>query len=146
MKKTIALIALLASLLALASCKQDPEKYSRVVGEYDASQLKGSFLTSANEAYRIGSNSLGVPVFVSPEKAWEAFLVDYAVGIETIKNEFDLQPISKDYYRSYGFLGVQIPSDEPQETDSQCCDVSYFIDIYENSFEEAYNDHFGAPI
>ena len=96
MKKHIAITLLLACVLLLASCTNS--KYARVVDDYDTSALKGSFLSSDNEAYRIGKNSLGRPVFRDTEKAWEAFIKDYAVGISAIKAAFNLDPISKQDY------------------------------------------------
>lgn len=151
MRKSIKILAVIVTaILVLSSfaCGRESgsDRYSRVVGEYDATQLRGSFLTSGNDAYKIGRNCLDMPVFVSPEKAWEAFLSDYAVGIETVKNECGLKPISKEYFRPY-ILGAQVPGEQPKETDAQCIDVALFIDIYENSFEESYTcDPNGLPL
>lgn len=152
MKKSIKslITVLLAAIMALSAfaCKKaaDPEEYSRVVGEYDGTPLRGGFLTSGNDAYKVGKNSLGFPVFVSPDKAWEAFIVDYAEGIEMVKNKCNLKPISKEYYRPY-IIGVQLATHPKGSNDDLYCDVAYFIDLYENSFPEAYTgDPYGMPL
>lgn len=109
-------------------------KYSRVVGDYDTSKLKGSFVSSENEAYQIGKNSLDRPVFKSTQKAWDAFIVDYAVGIATIQEAFNLDPISQEDYKFYSTYGLDMPEGYSAEVEEQCKDVSYFLQIYGNSF------------
>ena len=116
------------------ACSQYNKQYSRVVGDYDTSKLKGSFIDSENEAYQIGQNRLGRPVFKSTQKAWDAFIVDYAVGIATIQEAFNLNPISKDDYQFYSTYGFDMPEGYSAEIEEQCKDVSYFLLIYANSF------------
>ena len=48
MKKIVTIVFLLSCVLLLTSCVDS--KYSRVVGDYDTSKLKGSFVDSENEA------------------------------------------------------------------------------------------------
>ena len=88
MKKTVFIVCLMTCVLLLTSCVNS--KYSRVVGDYDTSKLKGSFVSSENEAYQIGKNSVDRPVFKSTQEAWDAFIVDYAVGIATIQRPLTL--------------------------------------------------------
>ncbi len=132
MKKHIAITLLLACVLLLASCTNS--KYARVVGDYDTSALKGSFISSDNEAYQIGENSLGRPVFRDTDKAWEAFIKDYAVGISAIQAAFNLDLISKQDYRFYLTYGLDMPERADAAVEEQCKDVSYFLQIYKNSF------------
>ena len=132
MRKIVIFVCLLSCILLLSSCVDS--KYSHVVGDYDTSKLKGSFISSENEAYQIGKNSLDRPVFKSPQKAWEAFAVDYAVGIATIQDAFNLDPISQDDYKFYSTYGMDMPEGYSVEVEEQCKDVSYFLQIYANSF------------
>lgn len=55
MKKHTVIILLLVCILLFVSCVNS--KYARVVGDYDTSALKGSFISSDNEADQIGKNS-----------------------------------------------------------------------------------------
>lgn len=109
-------------------------KIFTVVGSYDTSNLKGSFINSENEAYQIGKNSLDRPVFKSTQKAWDAFIVDYAVGIETIQEAFNLDAISQEDYKFYSTYGLDMPDGYSEAVEEQCKDVSYFLQIYANSF------------
>jgi len=132
MKKLTVFVCIFSFILLLTSCMNS--KYARVVGDYDVSNLKGSFLTSNNEAYAIGKNSIGRPVFKDASKAWEAFIVDYADGIAAIQKEYNLQPISKDDYRLYLSCGIEMPEGLASIAENECKDVSYFLQIYSNSF------------
>ena len=132
MKKLATIVSLLTCILLLTSCVNS--KYSRVVGSYDTSNLKGSFINSENEAYQIGKNSLDRPVFKSTQKAWDAFIVDYAVGIGTIQEAFNLDAISQKDYKFYSTYGLVMPEGYSPEVEEQCKDVSYFLQIYANSF------------
>lgn len=136
MKKMLAGIILpflLATVLGCASkTSNDP---AIVVSDYDASNLAGTFLTSENEAYRIGSNSEGLPVFINTDLAWAAMLNDYADGLSAIQNSFDLAKIEKDDFEFYKLYGVQMDGSLDVEISEQCKDISYFLDIYENSLE-----------
>lgn len=131
-EKIVSIICLLSCVLLLTSCVDS--KYSRVVGDYDTSKLKGSFVSSENEAYQIGKNSMDRPVFKSTQEAWDAFIVDYAVGIATIQEAFNLDPISRDDYKFYSTYGLDMPEGYSAEVEKQCKDVSYFLQIYGNSF------------
>ncbi len=132
MKKHTVIILLLVCMLLFVSCVNS--KYARVVGDYDTSALKGSFISSDNGAYQIGKNSLGRPVFRDTDKEWEAFIKDYAVGISAIQAAFNLDLISKQDYRFYLTYGLDMPERADAAVEEQCKDVSYFLQIYKNSF------------
>lgn len=132
MKKYISIVCLFFCVLLLTSCMNS--KYSRVVGDYDTSKLRGSFINSENEAYQIGRNSLDRPVFKYPQKAWDAFIVDYAVGITAIQETFNLDPISQKDYKFYSTYGFDMPIGTPVDVEEQCKDVSSFLQIYSNGF------------
>ena len=59
---------------------------------------------------------------------------DYAVGIATIQEAFNLDPISQDDYKFYSTYGLDMPEGYSAEVEEQCKDVSYFLQIYANSF------------
>lgn len=125
-------LLLLATMLSCTSeTSNDP---AIVVSDYDVSKLAGTFLTSENEAYRIGSNSEGLPVFINTDLAWAAMLNDYADGLSAIQNSFNLAKIEKDDFEFYKLYGAQMDGSADVEISEQCKDISYFLDIYENSF------------
>lgn len=67
-------------------------------------------------------------------KSMGCFIVDYAVGIATIQEAFNLDPISQDDYKFYSTYGLDMPEGYSAEVEEQCKDVSYFLQIYANSF------------
>ncbi len=110
----------------------DPAK---VVGPYDISGLGGDFLQSGNEAYAVGANAYGMPVFEDHRAAYSAFLSEYAAGIEEIRITWELKPISRKNYADYKVYGWQtLCTDE--ELNRQCHQVTLFFDLYENSFDK----------
>lgn len=52
MKKIVTFVCLLSCVLLLTSCMSS--KYSRVVGDYDTSKLKGSFVSSETKLIKLG--------------------------------------------------------------------------------------------
>ncbi len=151
MKKLIALILSLVSVLSLVGCGQSENnspnnsptiKYPSVQ-EYVAGQgnIKGNVpveeYTSISEAFAIGADKDGYAVFKDPENALVKLLELYSDGINLIQTEFDLEPLSHDTYDAYKEYGWQITAFGTQgtaEEREQVVFVEKFIDIYENSF------------
>lgn len=108
------------------------ENQSSVVGEYNVSELNIDFGT--NEAYEIGANYKGMPIFKNTDKALAQAISDYQLGFESLAAEFNLEPISHENYEMYKAYGWQTNvSDEMIK--QQCIDITGFFDIYENSFK-----------
>ena len=106
-----------------------------VVGELDS--IKGeSYLTfdDSNEAYAMGVNAEGMPVFKDLNRAFKQMKKDYAPVIEKLKKDYKLKPLTHFNWRIYKVYGWQIQTEDP-ELLHQCYRFICFFDIYENSFE-----------
>lgn len=88
---------------------------------------------SISPDFAIGADRYGRAVFKDPEKAFETLTERYAAGLALIREEFGLDPISRQDYKMYKKMGWQVTSgsDEARE---EAGFVSGFLDIYENSF------------
>ncbi|MBQ8610863.1 MAG: M56 family metallopeptidase [Oscillospiraceae bacterium] len=115
----------------------DPAK---VVGPYDITGLRGDFLHSGDEAYAVGANAYGMPVFEDHRAAYSAFLQDYSRGIEEVRTAWKLDSINKRNYSVYKTYGWQTPCAD-EELNRQCYQVTLFFDLYENSFEKTAVKH-----
>ena len=105
-----------------------------VVGEYDTSELRGDFIKSGNDAYDIGINKDGMPIFKDNDKAFNQALIDYADGFSAIQKEFDLKPIGEKNWEEYKIYGWQLSTDD-KDILKQGGEITRFFDIYENSFK-----------
>ena len=110
----------------------DVPAYSKVVGEYDVSRMNTDF--GGGQAYAIGVNAKGKPIFKNPEKALQQALIDYHAGFEAIKEEYHLWPASRLLWKSYHAYGWQLTT-ENKNIQLQGLQISKFFDIYENSFQ-----------
>lgn len=131
MKKHFIMILTICMILMLTACGNSQNK---VVGEYDISKLSGDFLVSGNEAYTIGANKQGMPILKDTDKAFEQILADYEDGFKAIKEEFELETISKKNYEDYFTYGWQLTTDN-EDVRKQGSQITQFFDIYENSFK-----------
>lgn len=118
-------------ILMLTACGNSK---SEVVGEYDISKLGGDFLKSGNEAYAIGTNKDGMPIFKDTDKAFNQAIIDYTEGFTAIEEEYDLKPISKKNWEEYKTYGWQLNPDN-EDVRKQGSQITQFFDIYENSFK-----------
>ena len=92
------------------------------------------FFESADSRFAIGADEDGKGVFKDPEKAFEALKEKYADGIELIREQYGLAPLSQSNYKAYFVLDVE-SSAGTKEQRVQADFVTSFMDIYENSFE-----------
>ncbi len=134
----LVLVCVVLCLVVAVCFLTDPDMMSdpsKVVGPYDISGLGGDFLQSGNEAYAVGANAYGMPVFEDHRTAYSAFLSEYAAGIEEIRITWGLKPLSRRNYADYKVYGWQtLCTDE--ELTRQCHQVTLFFDLYENSFDK----------
>lgn len=131
MKERYIIMIILSLVLVLTSCGNTKNK---VVDDYDTSMLESNFLKTNNEAYEIGANEDGIPIFKDTDKAFEQILIDYEDGFKAIKEEFELETISKKNYEDYFTYGWQLSSDN-EDIKEQGKEITQFFDIYENSFK-----------
>ena len=117
-------------MLILSACVNSPEE---VVGEYDTSKLSNVF-NQNNEAYLIGANKDGMPIFKDTNKALEQALIDYADGFTAIQEQFNLAPVNNENWDSYKTYGWQLTT-EDENIQKQGSEITQFFDIYENSFK-----------
>lgn len=101
------------------------------IDEYDVSQLSSDF--GGDEAYKVGANKEGKPVFVDPDAAFKQAVIDYKEGFKAIQEEYYLFPITKLNWRSYGYYGWQL-THEDEDIIDQGYEISRFFEIYKNSF------------
>lgn len=133
--RTLAMVVLaLLCIMLLSSCNPNiPDSVrSRVISEMDEENPEFSF-GNGEDVYKMGYNPYDMPIFIDMDKAFDQMCIDYADAIEVLKNEFDLNPISKDYWYAYGSYGDQLMIDD-KEMQWKAYDVSLFFDIYDNGF------------
>ena len=83
--------------------------------------------------FEIGANKYGYAVFKNPDKALKRLKKNYSKGINAIKKEFHLLPLSIFNFREYGTYGWQLTIGSSEEKE-EARFVTSFFDIYENSF------------
>lgn len=124
-------------LLRPVAPKGNPE-LSQVVGEYTG-PVDAAAVFGEQEAYRVGSNSVGKPVFIDLEAAWDQMLLDYADSLAAVEEQFVHKPIDKYNWKQYETYSWQL--DESlcgSETQQEGVTLSLFLGVYANSF-----DHYG---
>jgi hypothetical protein len=119
----------IALLTFLTACNST----SKVVDDYDTSQLSADF--GVNEAYEIGANTKGMPIFKDHKKALQQAQIDYKKGFDATGVEFDLMPISNKNYKDYMTYAWQLDTKD-ETVIKQGVMVSKFLDIYENSLSD----------
>jgi hypothetical protein len=129
---------ILAALWVYSNHSQSGNK-NKYVREYviGAPGIKGSVdITQWGDdpAYHIGADRKGYAVFKDPEQAFARVKIDYAAGIEAIRKEFELRPLSMENYQQYGTYGWQLTETEDADTVTQSQLVTAFMDIFENSY------------
>ena len=124
-------LCIICSLLIITACVNSP---NQVVGEYDTSKLSNNF-DQNNEAYSIGANKDGMPIFKDTNKALEQALIDYADGFTAIQKQFNLNPVNDENWGNYKTYGWQLTT-EDEKIKKQGSEISQFFDIYENSFKQ----------
>lgn len=87
-----------------------------------------------NIDFDIGANKYGVAVFKNPSRAFKRLKKDYREGIDLIKREFSLKPLTAFNFRDYGVYGWQVTTGS-KKAQEEANFVSRFMDIYENSFK-----------
>ncbi|RTQ92969.1 hypothetical protein EKG35_10280 [Lysinibacillus telephonicus] len=130
MKRYLISLWVISLMLFLAACEDSP---GQVFGEYDTSKLSNDF-NQNNEAYSIGANKDGMPIFKDTNKAFEQALIDYENGFIAIQEEFNLDPVNSENWESYKIFGWQLTTDV-ESIRKQGSEITQFFDIYENSFK-----------
>ena len=141
LKLLIVLVVCVIGLIMLIVIKTPnySKEYSTVVGEWEPENgITGQEMSKHfgdSDAYEIGANSKGMPVFKNPDKAFRQVKIDYKEGIKAIKKELGvLLGLTKMNFRDYQVYGCQLTNCTEEES-SQGRIISSFLDIYENSFD-----------
>lgn len=131
----VTIVSVLVCLAVVIGCVADPwnSRAGKVVGEYDVSRLAYSEVWLSKDAYAIGANCYGMPVFEDRDAAWDALEHDYERALDYIARSFDLQPLNRANWKQYKLYGWQVTT-EDESLRGECACVSAFFDIYENSF------------
>ncbi|MGG3798504.1 hypothetical protein [Metabacillus fastidiosus] len=127
MKKTLIVISIVL-LILLTACNSP----SKVVGDYDTSQLTADF--GDNEAYEIGANAKGMPIFKNHKKALQRVQIDYKKGFDAVEEKYAFKPISEENYKDYKTYAWQLETKD-ETVIQQGVMITKFLDIYENSFK-----------
>ena len=95
------------TLIKMGYIMDDNLKYTQVyIAEYG--NVKGNVDINSfgkkNIAFDIGANKYGEAVFKNPSKALKVLKRDYKDGIKLIQKEFNLLPLNRFNYKSYGKL------------------------------------------
>ncbi len=131
MRKIVFGFMLICCMGLLCGCK---DKTVTAKKEYkEIEKLNLQFDYQHVEAYKIGADSKGNPVFYEPEKALEQAEKEFAEGFWYLKTEYGLQDVKTDYedYETYSWKAET--SDEV--INSQCEAIGSFLSIYSNSFQ-----------
>lgn len=128
MKKILCFVMFIWVIL-LSACGINAN--SKVVGEYDVTRLSVAF--PSHDAYAIGANAKGMPIFKDPKKALEQAKKDYALGFSAIAKEHHLRPVTNRNFEQYMTYGWQIQTEDPS-IHKQGAMITRFFDIYENGF------------
>ncbi|MDI9540034.1 MAG: hypothetical protein QM204_00970 [Bacillota bacterium] len=108
----------------------------KVVGPYTGSANIDKYLEY--EAWQIGRNKYGQPIFVDSDEAFKLAQEKYSEAIILIYNhfneEYQVGKFGKNNYQLYKMLGWQIPTDDETIRKSGV-ELTQFLDIYENSFK-----------
>ena len=92
--------------VAIAGCKTKPPKVAHpYVQEYVAGREHGNVKVQDffdhGEEFAIGADENGKAVFKDPQKAFEALVRDYSDGINLIRDEYKLGPITPRNFYDY---------------------------------------------
>ena len=139
MKKVFLIGVTLMCFAAMAGCKTTPPKVAHpYVQEYVAGREHGNvkvqeFLDHGEE-FAIGADENGKAVFKDPQKAFEALTRDYSDGINLIRDEYKLGPITPRNFYDYMTYGYQVNTGS-EESKNPAAFVSQVLDIYENCYD-----------
>ena len=126
MKKLLVVLISLSLFFTLSSCVKSSGK---VVSEYTGNVSFGD-----NDAYALGENSDGIPIFKDTNKTLKQAIIDYEDGFNAIKEQFNLKPISKNTFDEYKTYGWQLNTND-ENIKKQGEKITQFLDFYENSFQ-----------
>ena len=90
------------------------------------------------EAYALGVNQYGDPVFMNPKKAWKAAKKEYKEGRKAGDHKLHLKHSSKTFYMAYIEAAKTVDQND-ELTDLQkkrLKEWANFLEIYKNSFPE----------
>lgn len=114
----------------------DDLKYTKIYIN-DSDDIKGDVDTISfgkiDKDFDIGANKYGIAVFKNPKEAFKTLKKKYKKGINLIKKEFNLPPLSNFTYKVYKTYGWQVTKGSKKEKE-EALFITKFLDIYENSF------------
>ena len=125
MKKFLIIFISISLIFMLSSYNNS----GKVVKDYTGDVSLGD-----SEAYALGENSEGIPLFKDTDKALSQAIIDYEDGFKAIEEQYDLKPVSKKNWKDYKTYGWQLNT-EDENIKKQGGRITQFFDFYENSFE-----------
>ena len=89
-----------------------------------------------NEAYELGINVNGEPVFKDPKAAWKTAWKQYKSGRKYLQEEFDLKHCSRTYYIAYISRAKDLDYVKgPEDLKTSGRNWGKFLEIYKNSWK-----------
>lgn len=123
---------------------QQKKSYAKVVGEYSDTSLTNLW-ANKGEAYSIGMNAKGRPVFKDLDAAFEQAQVDFSKGFAYLYQYKKLPKLSKrksvwkQYHKQSFQANPPMTVPDYEEIGEQCRWICAFFSIYADSFNMDYN-------
>ena len=138
----VLLVGLAAFTLYAISAPVMQEEYTAVMGDYD---ISGYYDFGDNEAYAVGMNAYGNPVFRDPDDALKAVKQDCKEAISHIRTHTPiLLPLNRYNWQAYNNLAFDTPVGA-EEVQRQKDYLGHFFSIYENGFFPCEGKSYPAP-
>jgi len=145
-----AVVVCAVSAVCFLTSPKDADVKNPWVSEYVPGQgnavgnVDVGLFTAESPDFEIGADRYGRAVFKNPQKAFKTLREKYKDGIELIRRQFALEPLSESRYEMYKTYGWQVTEGTERER-AQANFVTRFLDIYENSFIEGGSGPAAAP-
>lgn len=140
----VLLVGLVTFTLYAISAPAMQEKYTAVVGDYD---ISGYYDFGDDDAYAVGRNAYGNPVFRDPDAAFKAVKQDCKEAISHIRTHTSiLLPLNRYNWQAYNNLAFDAPAGDQEEVRQQMNFLGHFFSIYENGFFPCEGKSYPAPV
>jgi hypothetical protein len=133
------LIPVVALIVSVAVVK-DRLSYSKCVGECENTELANRWLEKG-EAYEVGVNSKGQPIFKNSEAAFEQAKIDYQLGFDYLYQYEHLPVLSEKpsvcnkYYIQAMQANPPMTVENYEIIKTQCIEITRFLGMYLRSFK-----------
>lgn len=110
------------------------DKFAEKVAEYDMEKMHPHFQNT--EAYHMGVNSVGKPIFEDNERAFEQAMQDFEDACTYLEDELALGTVETQW-QAYSNIRAWMPECD-ESLQKEVALLFYFLSIYKNSFDSSY--------